>query len=80
MTQLDPHVYAVITSSNVGCELAELLPECDIAEELKTVLNIQHEILCEMIQGRHFGSTQIERFLSYLDDTLQNAERIKKCR
>ncbi len=79
MPQLDPHVYAVITSSNVACELAELLPECDIAEELKTVLNIQHEILCEMIQGRHFGSTQLERYLSYLDETLSNTERIKKC-
>jgi hypothetical protein len=78
--QLEPHVYSVITSSNVACELAELLPDCDIAEELRTILNLQHEILCEMIQGRHFGSSRIENFLSYLDDTLENTQRIKKCR
>lgn len=74
---LEPHVYAVITSSNVACELADLLPECDIGEELKTVLNIQHEVICEMIQGRHFGSSQLERFFTYLDETLRNVERIK---
>ncbi len=79
MTQIDPHVCAVINSSNVACELVELLPECDITAELKTVMNIQHEILCEMIQGRHYGSTNLDSFVSYLNETLLNAERIKKC-
>lgn len=79
MTQpLDPHLLAVINASNVACELAELLPQCDIAEELKAVLNIQHEILCETINGRHFGSTQLDRYLRYLDETLENTETLRK--
>ena len=76
---LEPHMFAIINASNVACELAELLPECDIAEELKAVMNIQHEILCEMVNGRHFGSTQLDNFLKYLDQTLENTERIKRC-
>jgi len=42
-------------------------------------LNIQHEILCEMIHGRHFGSASLDKFLRYLDETLENAENIRKC-
>ncbi len=77
--QLEPHILAVVNASNVACELVELLPDGDIAEELKAVLNIQHEILCEMIHGRHFGSASLDKFLRYLDETLENAENIRKC-
>lgn len=80
MQQLEPHVFAILKAADTACEIVELLPECDMVEELKMVVNIQHEILCEMVNGRHFGSSQLERYISYLDDTLQNAERIRKCR
>lgn len=77
MIKVEPHVFAVVSSSNIACEVAELLPECDLGEELKQILSIQHEILLEMIQGRHFGTAQLENFISYLDETQQNVKRIK---
>lgn len=79
MPPVEPHVFAVVTSSSVASNLLDFMPECDIAEELKTIIGIQHEILCEMIQGRHFGSTQLDDFIKYLAEIQENIEGLKKC-
>lgn len=76
--QVEPHVFAIIKSCDAANVLAELLPDCDIADELKYILTMQHQILLEMIQGRHFGSKMLEHFNMELDETLRNVEIIKK--
>jgi hypothetical protein len=76
--QLEPHFNTVMHACSVSCELADLLPDCDIVEELRAVLNVQHEIFCEMIGGRHFGTAALERFNRYLDELKENTENINR--
>ena len=76
--QVDPHVYSILSSSDVACELIQLLPDGDITTELKKIMTTQQEILGEMIQGRHFGSARLEKFVKYLESVSENTEEIRK--
>lgn len=73
---LDPHLIALIAGSEAICEMLELLPECDIKEELVILARIQSNIIETIAKGRHFGSDSLDSFISHAENATKEAIRI----
>lgn len=72
----DHHTLAVLTGSVVASSLTDLLPEGDIIDELKNLLTIQTEIIMHQIEGRHYGSNNLDNYINYADNVFAEIERI----
>lgn len=71
--KIDPHLFAILTSTASACELIEFLPETDLCFELKNLLNMQYDILSHYIEGKHFGTDQLEEFIQFSHAVLYQA-------
>lgn len=78
MILLEPHFKAIVSGSFAAYNLACLLPEGDVSEELKSILLLQCDILNCIVEGQHFGSRYLNQYTEYCDKSSQDAMRIKK--
>lgn len=78
MIKIEAHFYAAFKASQVACELLDVLPETDIHEELKNVMNVQFDLFVHMIEGKHYGTRHLEDFISYTDELKNEATRLKE--
>jgi hypothetical protein len=74
---VEPHVLAVIAACEAACDLVEVLPQNDLIDELKNLMIIQHTIFCHLIDGRHYGSDNLDNFISYTKQIRDEAGRIR---
>lgn len=78
--EIDEHIFALIHGMQSACQLAELLPEGDLADELSTLLEIQYGIITEFAKGRHYGSEQIEDFINFSQRVVEQIESLRSPR
>lgn len=75
--EIDEHLFALIHGTRSACRLIELLPECDVAQELSTLLEIQYNIVTDFARGRHYGSDNIENFIDFSEKVFEQAESLR---
>lgn len=74
---VDSHVLAVIAACEAACDLIEVLPDNDLIDELRNLLIIQHAVFCHIVDGRHYGSDNLDSFINYTKQISEEANRIK---
>lgn len=74
---LESHLIASekITASSIA--LLDLLPETDIVLEVKTLLELQDQILISTLNKKNFGQKKLEFIEDHCSFALSEAERIK---
>ncbi len=77
MQQIEPHFFAIVKSSEIACEMISLLPANDLVEEMKHLLGTQLDLLCHIIENKHYGSHSLQDFLDYADELRIQVLRIK---
>lgn len=63
MIPTNSHLFAVLVGCNTAQELAELLPECDISDQIIMVLETQCQIIMDIVNNRHFGDDALDDFV-----------------
>lgn len=74
----DPHFYAAALASEAIYDLMSFLPETDIVCEILELIETQIELFSHMIQGKHFGTDDLEVFIEFCQDMMKQAERLKE--
>lgn len=75
---IDLHLYAVFAAGTAAHELLSLLPASDLVLECKQLLSTQHDIICHMLDGRHFGTDLLTTFVEYAQERTAEAERLRQ--
>lgn len=78
MKFVDQHILATFYASIAACDMCDLLPPTDVVEELKTILNIQFDIMKTMLESKHYGSENLSDFIEHCKEISVEWERIKK--
>lgn len=78
MIKIEPHFFSVIKACESACELLEILPQEDIVLDLIDLLNMQYDVLSHMIEDKHFGSNNLEIFINYSKELMEQAIRLKE--
>jgi hypothetical protein len=74
---LEPHFFAAFAACDAAVNLLEILPHSDLMEELRNLIYVQHELFVHMIEGKHFGSNNIEDFIEYTESVQEEVKRLK---
>ena len=77
MYRIDPHFLTILKAADVACDLIDLLPETDLRDEVRTVLNVQLEIIVNMLESKHYGTTNLNNFCDYIAQLKEEASRLK---
>jgi len=76
--RVDHHFLAVLKSSDAANDMVDLLPETDIAEELKTLLRMQLDVCVHMLEAKHYGTNNLNSFCDLIDDIKEEAARLSE--
>jgi len=76
--RIDPHFLALLKSSDVACDIIELMPETDLQQELKIVLNLQLEVIIHMLEAKSYGTRNLNSFCDYIAQLKEQAARLKE--
>lgn len=68
---------ALFHAANTCLGLSLLLPDCDVAVEIRKILTTHCEICISMLDGEDFGESNLERFFADLDQMEETIESIK---
>lgn len=61
----------------MACELTTLLPENDLVLELRELLETQWDIICHVIENKHYGTHGLQDFMDYTNELRMQILRIK---
>ena len=78
MIKLEPHFCAAFSACESVCQILDLLPNSDLIEDVKVLIHTQHSLFIHMIEGKHFGSDAIEKFMKYTIAIRDEAIRLKE--
>ncbi len=78
MLNLEPHFAAAFSACESMCKILEILPSSDLIEDMKELVYTQHNLFIHMVEGRHFGSDAISRFLKFTVTIRDEAIRLKE--
>jgi hypothetical protein len=67
---------AALSGSICANGLVDLLPETDLTDSLKNILCIQREILTHYVEGRHYGSNNIDMYLEHIHSIWAEINRL----
>jgi hypothetical protein len=80
MIPVDPaHLTTVFSASCIAIDVLDILPQADLAFELKNIIETQAQIINCIMRQKHFGSDAIENFMVYLQDVNDMTKRLRKC-
>lgn len=65
MSPIDTHIFTAFCACNVALDLLQLLPDTDTVDDLRILLETQHDLFSHFVQNKHYGSERIDDFLSY---------------
>lgn len=74
--KVEPHFLAAYLASEASISLLEVMPESDLISELKNLIYIQHDIMTHVIEGKHYGTDNINQFISYTNEMKSEANRL----
>lgn len=81
MTELvESHFVAALLASSAACEILEILPENDLVLELKNLMEIQYDLFCHIIEGKHYGTDNLQYFIEYAEDISHQVIRIREAK
>ena len=78
MALIEPHFMAAYKASNAACDIIDILPESDLIDELKNILCIQNDLFVHIFEGKHYGSNNLNTFVSYVEEVKREIDRIKE--
>lgn len=73
---LDEQLAGIWNACVASNAIIKLLPESDLVEELKELLETQQEILKFYLRGRHYGSDRLDNFADYASAVLEEIDAI----
>lgn len=74
----EPHLLAICNACRTSLSMLNELPETDTVLEIKSVLEMQKEILSDFLNGQHFGSRALHQFILYCHQTCEELEKLEK--
>ena len=78
MLKLEPHFFATFSACESICQILDLLPNSDLVEDVRELAHTQHSLFLHMIEGKHFGSDAIEKFMKFTIAMRDQAIRLKE--
>lgn len=69
---------AIMNSSRIACEILDILPDTDLVEELRTILNIQYSLCWAMLNSPGMSYEHLETFMTYLEQKSYEIEHLKE--
>jgi hypothetical protein len=75
---INDQFFAVLNGAIVACEVLELLPESDLIDQLADILTIQREILTHIIEGRHYGSNNLDNYCDHINAIWTEVKRLNE--
>ncbi len=79
MATVDIHFLAAFMASATLCELAEVLPETDLIEDLRVIVNSQYEVLNHMMEGKHYGTDRLNELILHSEEIQREIHRLREC-
>lgn len=77
LDEVDPHLLAASIVATIALEILTCLPQCDLVEEIGSILVVQHDILTDLKNRRHFGSERLDRFMCILSELQFETRKLK---
>jgi hypothetical protein len=77
MNETDSHFFTIFCASGTACDILDLLPECDLVEDLRTILNIQYDICRHIEDGKPYGNENLTTYLEYLEQITMQVNSLK---
>jgi hypothetical protein len=78
MNQIDSHFLAAFLASQTAASLLELLPETDLIVELRNLIYVQYELFVHMLEGKHYGTNDLNEFMDFCRETTEESKRLKE--
>lgn len=75
--KIEPHFLAAFYGSEAATLVLDFLPSTDLIEILRNLIYIQHEIFCHMMEGKHYGSNQLQDYIEYTYEVKNEIVRLK---
>lgn len=73
----DHHLIACLGTNLASQMIVDLLPECDLSDELNELLNAQFEVLTTYIEGEHYGTKSLNEILDKVSATKIQIQEMK---
>jgi hypothetical protein len=78
--KIEPHFYASLLAAYAACDLLDFIPKGDMYESLFYIISTQRDLMIHLLQGRHYGSDDIDDFISYIREVNQEVNRLRDAR
>ena len=78
MLKLEPHFLATYLASEAACSILDIMPSTDLVEDLRNLIYIQHELFTHMVDGKHYGTDNINDFVNFTQDVKTQITRLKE--
>lgn len=75
--KIEPHFLTAFVAGETAISVLDLLPDTDLAETLKNIIYIQHDLFIHIIEGKHYGTNNLRDFMDYLQETKDEMRRLK---
>lgn len=77
MKAVDAPMYIAILSSAIAVDIANILPETDLCDELRNIMHIQYEILNMVAEEIPIDKARINIYINYLENMLEQVIKIR---
>ncbi len=75
---IDPHLYGCIVACSAAQDVIEMFPDTDLVCDLEQLLDTQNELFVCFLQGKHFGTNQLNEFYEFSRKVKQKISRLKE--
>ncbi len=74
----NPDLFAVFCASGTACDVVDLLPDCDLVEDLRTILYIQYDIFRHLEDEKTYDSENLNVYLEHLEKITMQVNILKE--
>lgn len=78
MIKIEPHFLGAYLASEAAFSIVDNMPATDFVDELRALIVIQHALMSHIIEGKHYGTDNIARFVSYTQEIKEEMRRIRE--
>ncbi len=76
MIKIEPHFLGAFLASEAAYSVLINMPHTDFVEDLKELIAIQIALMSHMIEGKHYGSDNIAKFIKYTQAVKEDMTRM----
>ena len=74
--KIESHFLGAYLAAEAAMGVIDLLPPCDLVEEIKNLIYIQHDLMTHVIEGKHYGTNNIYKFIEYTNEIKMEVRRL----